>query len=285
MIPGMVSIVIPCFNAEKWIAQTLSSALDQSYDNVEIIVIDDGSTDSSVSVVTEKSDKIKILFHEDRKNYGQSSAINLGIKYAQGEFVAFLDSDDLWERDKLLKQVAYLQQNPDVALVYTNGQAIDAENVAQYSLFEANHHESNEAGDLLLNCYIRTPSTVMMRIEAIYETGTFDTSLQSCDHDYWLRVTERFKIAYLADQLTSYRRHPTQLSGNRRQWEDGMIILKKASKRYPYTRKYLRKRMAVICYRLGKFDIAVKGKRLIGLKNLFVAFLLDSRRALKTIFN
>src|SRR5690606_16147705 len=123
----------------------------------------------------------------------------------------------------------------------------------------------------------------MMRSEAIYETGTFDTYLQSCDHDYWLRVSERSNIASLEDKLPSSRHPPTQLSGNRRQWEDGMIILKKARKRYPYTRKYLRKRMAVICYRLGKFDIAVKGKRLIGLKNLFVAFLLDSRRALKTI--
>lgn len=101
MIQGMVSFIIPCFNAEKWIVQTIGSALNQCYSNKEIIVNDDCSTDESVSAIVDSSPYVRLFFDDDRKNHGQSSALNLGIKHARGEFVAFLEADDLWAKDKL----------------------------------------------------------------------------------------------------------------------------------------------------------------------------------------
>lgn len=284
MNSGMVSVIVPCFNAQDWIVETLNSAINQTYRNVEFLVIDDGSVDRSASIVNEHfGSKVTLISQDGGQNKGQASAINLGLSNATGEYIAFLDSDDLWEKCKLERQVDHLNCHKDIALVYTGGYAIDSIGSRQYDLFEKEHLELNNPNNLLLNCYIRTPSTVMIRSDVSRTIGMFDTSLQSCDHDYWLRVAERFKISYLPDPLTSYRRHTKQQSNNRRQWEDGLEILKKATHRYPYTDKSRRKRLAVIYYRLGVHDLAVRKKRLLGLKNLLSAFFFDPTRSIQII--
>ncbi len=111
----LVSIIIPFYNAERYLSATLQSAIDQTWNNKEIIVVDDGSTDRSIELITNfKSDKVKLY---QQQNKGAAAARNLGLSHAKGEYVQFLDADDLLSKDKIEKQVLALQNHPDQVAV------------------------------------------------------------------------------------------------------------------------------------------------------------------------
>src|SRR5690606_27530759 len=113
----LVSVIIPCFNHEKYIKECLLSVINQSYKNVQLIVIDDGSTDRSVEIIKELKQQNDFIF-EEQLNSGISKTLNKAItKYAEGEYIAILASDDYWHSDKLSKQVSFIEQNPEYAMV------------------------------------------------------------------------------------------------------------------------------------------------------------------------
>lgn len=162
--------------------------------------------------------------------------------------------------------------------MYTNGYAIDEYDNNLYILFKKDFKERNLIGSILLDCYITSPTNVMIRAELFKKIGLFKVNNQSMDHDMFIRLSEVTNFFYLPECLIGYRRHPNQQSLNRRQWEDGFTILNDACKRYPYPSKIRRKRLSVLHYRLGEYDL-LHGQYVKSFFNFFLSGILDPLRA------
>lgn len=130
MEKDLISIIVPVYNAEKFLDQTISTVLDQTYKNWELILVNDKSTDSSVEIINkyiEMNKNIKLI--QNVKNSGAAVSRNNGIEVASGKYIAFLDADDLWEKDKLEQQINVLKKNSEVGMVFTGSSFIDEQNI------------------------------------------------------------------------------------------------------------------------------------------------------------
>jgi glycosyltransferase involved in cell wall biosynthesis len=248
-----VSVIITCYNSEKYIRQALDSILAQDYDSFQVYAVNDGSSDATASILQTYGNRITVLSHPDGSNHGQSASLNLGISLSDSDYIAFMDHDDLWQPDKLKKQVAILDQRQDVGLVYTNGYVVDAKGDRRYTLLGKEHVEKNSIGDILLDCYIRTPSMVMVRRSLLTQVGSFVQGIIA-DQDMWVRIKEVSRFHYLDELLVYYREHQgqTSVTNNIKMWKDALWVLENAMRRYPYPAWIRSKRLAVIHYRLGK---------------------------------
>lgn len=278
-----VSVIIPCYNSSKYVKKTIDSALNQNYENYEIIAIDDGSMDGTREILESYLPKIRILSHLKNANLGQAASLNLGINETKSHLIAFLDSDDIWYPNKIKKQVDIFEEYRGVGIVYTNGYVIDENDKILFRLFLDNFREENIRGQMLLKCYIKTPSSVMVKREIFNKTGLFKNHLHSMDHDMWIRMSEVSKFCYLDQFLTAYRKHRGSKSLDRRQWEDGFSILREACERYPYGIYFKRKRRAVLYYRLGEYDW-MHNNYLSALFNFLFSCLFDPWRAFQYVW-
>lgn len=289
-ISGKVSVLIPLYNRKKYIEETVNSVLSQDYSDIELIVIDDGSSDGGDKLVEKYAADNKLIFlrQPGNINRGQSASLNLGLSRATGEFIAILDSDDLYAPGKIKKQVDYLKNNPEIGLVYGNGKAIDEKGDALYEINYDDKHETSDPNDILLDCYFLLPQNSLVRASVYKEAGNFDESLRSGqDHDMLVRIYEVTEIAHQSIDSFRYRRHRDSISANNleNRWRCGLIILDKAISRYPYKRVTIRKRRAVVNFRLAQ---ALINKRMLSVEafgRLLYAGILDPRRALSTLFN
>jgi len=216
-----VSVVIPCFNAERYIAATLRSVLQQTDVELEIIVVDDGSTDGSIAVVQQQFPQVRLI---PVANGGVASARNAGIAAATGEWVAFCDADDIWLPGKLAAQFDAMARVPGCRMSYTAWHVWTcAEPEPDAALL---HSLAAQAGDmqhwtgatgwlypeLLLDCVVWT-STVLMQRSLLAEIGDFDTSLRiGEDYDLWLRASRVTPIERVARPLALYRQHPASIT-------------------------------------------------------------------------
>jgi glycosyltransferase involved in cell wall biosynthesis len=256
-----VSVIIPLYNREKYIAETVQSVLSQTYPNIELIVVDDGSTDNSRQVLDQFGSQLILLEHTDRLNKGQSATINLGLLHAIGKYVAILDSDDLFAPEKIRTQVEYLENKNDIGLVYSNGYYIYENGRKPCRFYDQYHEENSNPAKVLLNCYFALPTNALIRRAVFDKTGFFDENLRSGqDHDMAIRVAEVTKLAYIDKMLFFYRRHTDSISVKSAdlRWRNGFIILYKAKQRYPYSPNIIRKRRAVLNFRLGQIDLENK---------------------------
>ena len=277
-----VSVIIPCFNRAEYLSETICSVLEQTYRDFELICVDDGSTDNTRDVLDRFAGQITVLEHPGRVNKGQSAAINLGLAAATGEFIAVLDSDDLWTSGKLDEQVAYLDAHPEIGIVYGNGEAIDANGTSLYKIYPPGHVERNEVGDLLLDCYFLLPNNSLVRTSLYTEAGNFDESLRAAqDHDMVLRLAELGNVAYVDRQWFRYRRHPDSISHRKApvRWRNGFRILDAAARRYPYSAEVVRRRRAVLRFRLGQCYLENR-QFVSAIINFVWSGLLDPKRAL-----
>ena len=204
----LVSVVIPAFNAEKYIATCIDSVLAQSYSNFEIVVVDDGSTDNTIDLISEyKNPRIKTY---SQVNSGSASARNHGVQKASGEWIAFIDSDDIWTTDKLQKQ---LEQCADCAWSHTDSYflgGIYEEHTKASDLSEK--HSGEIFSRLLVENFIGT-SCVMIKKAIFQEIGGFSSSYRALqDWDLWIRVAAKYQICYIAEPLVYYRVHPESTS-------------------------------------------------------------------------
>ena len=219
-----VSIIIPTYNREKFIGRALESVLAQTYKDFEIIVIDDGSIDNTREVLTPYNKQIKYVY---QKNGGSSSARNRGIQESTGEYIAFLDSDDIWMPEKLAIQVDILDKNKNIGIVHTKmlmfnnkGERIG---VKPEKPTGKNFRELIEiAGDL-------PTSSVLTRKECFEKAGLFDTNLKTIqDFDMWLRISQFYDIyEYTEKSLAHYFRHGQQNTSKRVNILEGLVILNK----------------------------------------------------------
>jgi glycosyltransferase involved in cell wall biosynthesis len=284
---GKVSVIIPAFNRARYIRQTLESVLNQSYPNIELIVVDDGSTDGTREVLESYTGKLTLLQHPDRQNRGQSASINLGLDHASGDYIGILDSDDYIESGKIEDQVKFFQHYPDIGLVYCNGTAVNNNGEFLYDIYAANHREENKPENILLDCYIHLPSNSLIRMPILKKAGRFDETLRAAqDHDMLIRIAEITRFGYINKPLYHYRRHENSISkssaGAAKRWKNGFTILENARGRYPYPPSVIRRRKAVLHFRL--FQCAMENNsRLKALPNLLLAGLYDPARALAVL--
>jgi len=278
-----VAAIIPTYNSSKFIQKTIVSALQQDYEPIEIIVINDGSTDDTVRKVEDFAPRVRILHHPNKANLGPGVSRNLGIKSTDADLIAFLDHDDIWHPTKIREQATIFENYPDVGLVHTNGYAIDENDSILYELMPRDFREPDKPEAILLSCYIKTPSSVMVRRDFLERVGMFYQGFRiATDHDLWIRMKEITRFYFLAKHLLSYREHSTQQSRQRVMWEEGFDVLKRAISRYPYSLEVKRKRLAVLHYRLGMWDLMNRHYR-DAVRHFCLAFVLDPYRSIKVL--
>jgi len=207
-----VSVIIPAYNAMAYLPEALESVLRQTFTDFEVLLIDDGSSDEIrqwAAGITEA--RVKLISQE---NQGVSAARNIGIAKAQGEYIAFLDADDIWEPTKLEKQVRLLESNPAVGLVDTwvvlANEQCKATNKIWISKAEGNVWKQL-AEENLLTC----GSTPMVRRCCFETVGVFDRNLSIAeDWDMWLRIATHYSFAVVKEPLVRYRQHANNTSKN-----------------------------------------------------------------------
>jgi glycosyltransferase involved in cell wall biosynthesis len=207
-----ISVIIPAYNGEQTIKETIKSVLSQTLSQFEIIVINDGSQDKTLEVVSSILDpRLKVLSYP---NAGVSVSRNRGISQAGGDYVSFLDADDLWTPDKLESQLKALQANPQAAVAYSWTDWIDES--GQF-LRSGGHISVN--GDvyakLLLRDFVESGSNPLIRRQALTEVGGFDKSLNlAADWDMWLRLAARYEFVAVPSSQILYRVSPNSMSSN-----------------------------------------------------------------------
>jgi glycosyltransferase involved in cell wall biosynthesis len=285
MEDSKVSVVIPCFNSSKYIESTINSVLDQTYQSIEIILVDDGSTDKTYELLSKYKKWAVILRHPDGANRGQACSVNFGLSKASGQYISILNHDDLWREDNVQLQVTKLKNEPGVGLVYSNGYAIDENGKHLYTIFPPDHKEENSYGKLLMQCYLPSPSAYMIRRTAWDAVGGFDPKMAlATDHDLVLRIGEVSKLAYISEHSWYYRIHSeaASITRKREMWESGFDVLRKACSRHRCPLHLKRKRLAVLNFRIG-LCMADEQQWMHAVVKFVLSGLLDPMRAFRII--
>ncbi|MDZ8080630.1 MAG: glycosyltransferase [Nostoc sp. DcaGUA01] len=218
-----ISVIIPAYNGERTILETIASVRQQTFSDFELIIINDGSTDGTLELVNTVEDpRIKIFSY---KNAGLPVARNRGISHATGEFITFIDADDLWTPDKLELQLAALQQHPEAGVAYSwtyymddKGEAFHSSNTLSF--------EGNVFANLLLGNFLESGSNPLIRRQAIDSTGEFDSTLKYCeDWEYWLRLAVRWPFVVVPKQQIFYRQTSGAMSSKMEVVEKYHIIM------------------------------------------------------------
>ncbi len=209
-----VSVIIPTYNQSRYLAAAVHSALDQTLDEgIEVIVVDDGSTDSTPELV--RSFPIRYIRQENR---GVASARNRGIELAGGEYIAFLDSDDVLLQNALQKGVAVLDRHPEVGFSYGQAYVIDDNGhvsgvMKSRFLNQSTIVDTKEQVKQLLLANTVPTSSVIVRRSCLDEVGRFHEELRITeDRLMWIRLAKRYPAAYIAEPVEKYRVHPDSLS-------------------------------------------------------------------------
>lgn len=200
-----VSVIIPVYNGEKHLDDSINSVLNQHYDNWECIVVDDGSTDGSASVIK----KYKPVIYLHRENAGVAAARNLGIEKSSGEYLAFLDADDIWDPRKLLLQIRYMEANIDIGYSFTKHSLFLDENMNEYPSWVRTQRQEQE-----MTAYI--PSALVAHRCVFEAVGNFDVNYKvGEDSDWFMRARDAgFKMGVIEENLLRKRVHARCLSGN-----------------------------------------------------------------------
>jgi len=256
-----VSVIIPTYNYGRFVCQAVDSVLAQTWPNIEVIVIDDGSTDDTADRLKPYADKIRYIYQPNR---GLSGARNAGIREAAGEYVAFLDADDLWTPQKIEAQMALVAAQQFETVV-----CIPANNVATGDTFS------------FPDCFVVSPgfgSTALVKRDVFDETGGFDETLKSVeDRDMMLRITVTGRrIGIVAGDYVHIRTHDANMSKNARLMEENFRrALQKIFALPEMRHRYLLKAKALSHY---YFDCAwtyfEEGKRMGALARILKSFLL-----------
>ncbi|MFZ5644674.1 MAG: glycosyltransferase [Bacillota bacterium] len=213
MAGPLVSIVIPTYNHARYLGEAVDSVLKQDYRNIEVLVVNDGSTDDTEKVLKPFAQRIRYFYKE---RGGTSSALNMGIKKSRGIYLCWLSADDLFRKDKVSLQVGQLEQYRTLGFVYSSFNVIDAEgNIINRVHSEYYRSHKKMVQELLKGCFING-STVMMRKSALDKVGGFDETLpQAHDYDMWYRLLCHYSCGFSDELLVSYRWHGENLSRHR----------------------------------------------------------------------
>ncbi|MBD1995857.1 glycosyltransferase family 2 protein [Leptolyngbya sp. FACHB-541] len=216
----LVSVIIPAYNAEAFIQRTLTSVLSQTYKNLEVLVIDDGSTDRTVEIVQAMAEGDRRIHLLQQPNSGVAAARNLGIKHAKGEFIAPLDADDIWYPQNIEKQVqCFLTSDETVGLVYSWSVDIDEKDVPTGE-FRAANIGGYIYKALICHNFLGNASASLIRRTCLEKVGYYNQELrkqgaEGCeDWDLYLRIAEYYQFRAIPEFLIGYRKISSSMSGN-----------------------------------------------------------------------
>ncbi len=220
-----VTVIIPTHNRAEFLRSAISSVLEQSFQDFEIIVVDDASSDNTHEVVSSFDDqRIKFIRHKTRK--GGSAARNTGIANSKCDYIAFLDDDDEWFPEKLARQIALLLASPpEVGCVYTGYVTVDKSSGKTIGQIVPGKRGDLSKELLIRNCLGGT-SSVLLKRECFKKVGMFDETLPSFqDYDLWIRISQEFRFDHIKEPLLKYYVHPKKIWGNPDALGDGMEIM------------------------------------------------------------
>jgi len=269
----VVSVVMPSFNHEEFISEAIESVLGQDFDDFELIIVDDASTDSSKQIIQQyaaEDSRIRAIFHET--NGGFSKTMNDGIETAKGEFVANLDSDDVWMTDKLSKQLKVLEQNPDL-IIWAEGEVVDEKGRLSGQTFSERWGTTSakKSGDLwqeLLRTNCIFNSSVLYKKQNLGDARYDEEVSYLDDYKLWLEMARQRHFHYIAEPLAKYRIHsdnwlggsgPETLKRQRTAGQEYLSIAEDAMRQYDD--EITRKTRAVIFARMGSIYYSAGEKK------------------------
>jgi glycosyltransferase involved in cell wall biosynthesis len=210
-----VSVVVPSYNAASYLPDSIESVIAQTYTGWELVIVDDGSTDDTPSVIRPYAerlqDKLRYVYQSNR---GLPAARNTGIRNARGEFIALLDADDVYLPSRLERGVALMDSDPEIGLLHARVARIDARNVvvskpvhrAKYLSGNIAHHVFTRRAHLLC-------PTILFRKSCVDQVGFFDETMRATeDRDLWFRIAEHYRVGYIDEILAYYRLSPGAMS-------------------------------------------------------------------------
>lgn len=274
----LVSVIIPAYNAEKYVLHAIRSVLDQNYASIEILLVDDGSTDNTAALVEREAPQARII---RQANAGVAAARNSGLRHAAGELICFLDADDGWFPGKLTAQVDYLQQHPEAGMVYHDWLIWKPDADGHYAEPQQPPSKDGQIDPersgwiyhkLLLDCIVHT-STVMIRSNILPDIGFFDSSLTNGeDYNYWLRVSRRCEIHKLNGVYSFYREVAGSLSNTPKSRNYEYLVIKQAVEEWglsspdggSLTTEQINQRLARLAFRFGYSHFYSGSPRLAG---------------------
>ncbi|NJL89874.1 MAG: glycosyltransferase [Coleofasciculaceae cyanobacterium SM2_1_6] len=250
-----ISVVIPVYNGEKTIQETIESVLAQTFTDFELIIIDDGSSDRTVEIIEEIIKK-SIKENLDQRirlysftNKGLSATRNRGIRRSSGDYIAFLDADDLWTPDKLASQYLALQNTPTAAVAYSGTSRIDEHSKILYDVPLANLR-GNLYDYLLLRDIVGSGSNPLIERQALDEIGDFDESLWAAeDWDMWIKLSSKYEFIDVPLHQILYRQSPRSMSNKiGRQERETLKVINNAFAQAPTTLQYLKRYSLINVY-------------------------------------
>ena len=256
-----VSIIMAAFNHAQYIDKAIASALAQTWQDFELIVVDDGSTDATGQVVSQFGSPVRYIYQQNR---GQGGARNRGIASARGEFVCFLDDDDLWEPEYLATVMSVFQRQPDADALYTGFRIIDGEDRLLPQI-GGNVIPPHQMYDALVHGGWFPPLVVTVRKACLDQVGPLDEALRGHDDwDLWLRIARGHVFRGVPEALARYRVHAGGLSSNvQHMMEDRMRVIRKhfgPPDGEAVTWPTGKRRAYAYAYRLAAFEYNTQGK-------------------------
>lgn len=231
----LVSVVIASYNCERYVEQAIESVLGQTYSNLEVHLVDDGSTDGTEATVARFLSDRRMHYHK-QVNQGQTVAKNRGISASQGEFVAFCDADDIWLPEKLAVQIPVFSAHEQVGVVYSRCVMMDEHGMPLPSEPQAsNFFRSGRITRELFKENFVTFGTAVIRRSCLRELGQFDERYRmGIDWELWLRLSTRYEFFFVDSVTYVYRIWPGQMSGNwRGRYENAFRIMRDFLERHP----------------------------------------------------
>lgn len=257
MSQPLVSVIIPTCNSAHYLPATLDAVFAQTWRDFEVLVVDDASTDDTEASLSPYRERIRLLRRDERG--GPARARNQALREARGEFIAFVDADDLWLPSKLERQVAWLQEHPDDAVVFTDYSVFDEAGCLSESKKEecGGIPQGRIFHDLLFGRFVAM-STVMLRRSCLDKVGLFDEELTGAeDYNLYLRLAHDYSFGFLDEVLLDKRWHEGNLSHNYGQMcGDEIINLRKIAALFPDTPLPMRRLHAHTYFRFGHYDFS-----------------------------
>lgn len=253
----LVSVIIPAYNTELFVERTLSSVRAQTYLNIEIVVIDDGSTDKTPEIIKRFADEDSRVVFLQQENSGVVEARNLGIVKSSGTFIAFIDADDTWHPKTIEKLVnCLLHSSSSVGLVYAWSAYIDEEDFFTGG-YKAVLNEKSVHQELIVDNFVGNASACLIRRSCLDEAGLFDADFRDypgcADWDFYLRIAEKYEFKAVPEFLVRYRQTTGSMSCNIRKMLTSyeLLVQKQKNRNLAVSSKLYGESFAIYCLNLG----------------------------------